>query len=187
MSLCSTNCAITPPVPVQPCFVDTRPGGVSRLFFAACDVMINDLTSQNDWCAYINAGKIVMSPKILGEKPKGSATKKRIDSCAPERTTGFQRQINFQDHNADDVNFSDFDFWNEIQLNSEKYQVGFQTCDGLFFGFIADFTIEVDPVIPNNKNEIAFWDGSIMWDGIAMPKPVALPNLVSWFIDGCTP
>lgn len=187
MSLCSSACAITMPPTVNQCFVDTRPGGISRLVFAACDVVITDYTDQNQWCPYITAGKIVMTQKLLGEKPKGSASRKRLDSCSPEKTTGFSRSVTFQDHNADDTNFVDFDFWNAIQVDSEKYQFGFLTCDGLFFGFFPDFTTEIDPVIPNNKNEPSFWDGTIMWDGIRIEKPVALPNLVTWYLTNCAP
>lgn len=186
MAICSSNCpTILPPKPLgNSCTPDTRPGGISHVIFASCDVKFTDIYDKTEWCRYIAQGKIVASLEVLGKKDKASAIKKKTTSCRPEMVTGFDYTVTFQDYNADDLGFKDYDFWNEIQLRYQQYQVAFLTCDGLLLGFdpstrsfINTFAIEVSNVIEDDFNGSSYWDGAVMYKGKTESKPVLISNL----------
>lgn len=167
------------------CGLKTRSGGISRLVFAACNLEFNDINDTAEWCQYVAEGRIVMSSPVVGQKPKGTATKKRLSSCQSESVIGFERTVTFIDNAADNDEFRDFDFYNVLSENPSLYKFGFITCEGFFYGFVDDFTIEVDHVIEDNNLGNSFWDGIISWTGFKMLKPINIPNLVSILQGNC--
>lgn len=88
-------------------------GGISRIVFAACNVIFDNIADPAEWCDKVNRGLIVASGKLVAQKPKGSPVNKRVDSCTGEQAVGFERTITFMDYNADNVDFEDYDFWAE--------------------------------------------------------------------------
>lgn len=188
MSICSPNCTIRPPQPpIQGCTPDRRAGGINRLVFATCDFIVAEgqILNSKNWCSAVYSGKVVVSSPIVGQKPKGTQTTKRFTSCAPETVTGYERTITFMDYTADNENYSDYDFWNEIQADPSKFQVGYLTCDGYFTGFIPNFTIEVSPVIEDVNTGSSMWEGTIKWTGLEMPEPVFIPNFLEILTGNC--
>lgn len=186
MAICSADCTKLPPRPVKEgCGIDTRPGGINRLVFASCRTQFDNILDLSEWCEKVTQGEIVVTNPISGQKPKGSFTKKRISSCQPESVTGVERSITFQDFGADDVAFTDFSFWNAILKDTSLYQVGWLTCDGLFFGFVNQFTLEVDHVIEDTNLGSSFWDGSLMWTGFEHIEPVYVPGLLGVLQGNC--
>lgn len=181
--VCSPNCTIIPPRKSQPCGNDVRPGGISYLIFLACSVDTSEYTIE-DLCFYAKTGLLTVSSSLVGEKPKGSFTKKPLDSCTPDRVTGIEYRVDFKDYVADDSEFTDYPFWTELMFNSHKFKFGYVSCDGLFSGFIDNWAMEVDQVIESKSTDTAFWDGSIMWNGAGLPVPVFIPNLVTTLV-GC--
>lgn len=173
MAICNSTCA--PDLPVNytgGCGIVTRPGGIKRFFFAKCDYTFQDITDVAEWQSAIADGKVVQSGLILGQKPKGSFTKKRIASCQPEGIVGAEKQITFQDYNTDTVTPGGgclaYDFWNTILLQPSSYQFGYYTCDGYFYGFVTDFQIEIDEVIEDNNTGAIYYDGTLLWNTIQM-------------------
>lgn len=170
MALCPSACA--PALPDSPsggCGVSIRQGGISRLAFIKCDYEFLDITDVSEWSTAITNGNVVLTGLILGNKPKGTFTKKRLSSCAPEAVIGGEKTVAFQDYNNDPLSCKDITFWNTIQSNATKYQFGYYTCDGFFYGVIDSFQIEVDQVIEDNNTGAIYYDGTVTWNATQMP------------------
>lgn len=183
MALCSSVCAGTiPAANIDPCGVATRKGGINRLVFATCDVSFTDITDPVEWQAWADGCKVRTTGLLLGQKPRGSYEKRRMASCVPELVAGGEKIINFQDFNADNALFADIPFWNQLMLHPTRYQVGWFTCEGLFYG-LYPFGIEVDEVIEDSSKGKSFKDGSITLDMIEIPEPKSLPGIETLLVD----
>jgi len=164
MALCPSSCAPALPTSIaQGCGISARNGGISKFAFVKCDYNFTDLSSRSEWEAAITSGDVVLTGLLLAQKPKGSFTKKRISSCAPEQLVGKENQVTFQDYNSDPEDCLDIQFWNTIVNASSSYQFGYYTCDGYFYGLVTEFSIEVDQVIEDNSTGNIFFDGTISW------------------------
>ena len=164
MALCPSTCA--PPLPESitgGCGITTRNGGSSKIAFVKCDYIFTDISNRTEWETAVANEDVVFSGLLLAQKPKGSFTKKRISSCAPEQLVGKENQITFQDYNSDPEDCKDVTFWNTIVNASSSYQMGYYTCDGYFYGLVEEFSIEVDQVIEDNTTGNIFFDGTISW------------------------
>jgi len=174
MAICSSTCAPTLPAPYSTgCAIVPRKGGIKRLVFTKCDFTIADASIRANWDTALQDGDAVFSGLIIGQKPKGSFTKKRFSSCGPEQTTGGTKTITFQDYNSG-ATCSLFDFWNSIQDEVSKYKVYYQTCDNQLYGPINDFDLEIDEVIDETGDGNAFMDGTITWQGTTLLCPVTV-------------
>ena len=176
MAICDSGCAVALPYPYSnACGVVTKPGGINRIGFIACDYEFSDITSQAEWDAAIAAGDAVWSGLLMASKPKGSFTKKRVNSCSPERVVGGEKTLTFQDYNDGTVHDADdcaeYTFWNTILANPAAYRLVFITCDGYLYGPIDDFVIEVDEVIDDNNQDNRYMDGTLFWNDIDMLCP----------------
>jgi hypothetical protein len=183
MGVCAAACAVSvPPAYTAGCGVTQRQGGVHRLVFIACDYTFTDITDPAEWAQAITDGDVVISGALLGQKPKGTATKKKTSSCAPEAVVGYERSITAQDFNADPnydlggiaATYRDFAFWNTLMQNSAKYKFGFVTCDQRFYGVFNNFTLEADQVIPESSTDPMYWDVAVAFSGITLPEPTKL-------------
>ena len=176
MAICNTLCA--PDLPASytgGCGITTRPGGVKQIIFIKCDETW-DWTLRSAWVTAVAANNAVFSGLILGQKPKGSFTKKRVASCQPESVVGGEKTLTFQDYNTDSTpgGCAVYDFWNTFQSQSSNYKMGYYSCDGYFYGPINDFTIEIDEVIEDNNTGSTYLDGSLAWNSITMICPVVV-------------
>jgi len=172
--ICDSGCAINTPYPYSnACGVDPLPAGINRAGFISCDYEFTDITNQAEWDLAIAARDAVISGELIGSKPKGTFTKKRVSSCSPERVTGGEKTFVFQDFNQSEVHgdCSIYDFWNTILANPKAFRLVLFTCDGYLYGPIDDFTLEVDDVIPETNNDSKYIDGSIMWNSLLMDCP----------------
>jgi len=164
MALCPTNCAVSLPDSItQGCGINVRSGGISKLIFVKCNYTFIDISDRDEWIAAVADENVVFTGLLLAQKPKGSFTKKRISSCAPEQLVGKENQITFQDYNSDTASCKDILFWNKIVNNASSYQMGYYTCDGFFYGLVPEFSIEVDQVIEDNSTGNIYFDGTISW------------------------
>ncbi len=164
MALCPSTCA--PPLPESitgGCGITPRSGGISKFAFVKCDYQFTDISNRTEWIDAVADENVVFTGLLLAQKPKGSFTKKRISSCAPEQLVGKENQITFQDFNSDLADCKDITFWNTIVQNSSSYQFGYYTCDGYFYGLVDEFSLEVDQVIEDNSTGNIFFDGTISW------------------------
>jgi len=180
MAICDSGCTVALPFPYSnACGVNPLPAGINRVGFLQCDIeptfSADKIEMQDEWDAMIAAGEAVVSGELIGSKPKGTFTKKRVSSCSPERVTGGEKTFVFQDFNRSEVHgdCSIYDFWNTILANPKAYRLVLFTCDGYMYGPIDDFTLEVDDVIPETMNDSKSIDGSIMWNSLLMECPTA--------------
>lgn len=186
MAICASKCSERPPKPLAGgCNPSQRPGGISYIIFADCSLVFNDINDPAEWCKYVTEGRIVSTLKVMGDKPKGSATKKKTNSCEPETVTGYENTLNFKDYNADDVDFTDIDFYNTLKTRSSKFQFGFMSCDGLFYGFINSFSIDIDQVIEDDSKGSSYIDGIISWNSFTMLKPTLVYGLQGILTGNC--
>jgi hypothetical protein len=175
MALCPSTCAPALPESITGgCGITVRNGGISKFAFVKCDYTFTDIDSRAEWEAAVESGDVVFSGLLLAQKPKGSFTKKRISSCAPEQLVGKENQVTFQDYNSDPLLCKDITFWNTILNASSSYQWGYYTCDGYFYGLVDEFSIEVDQVIEDNTTGNIFFDGTISWLDLNMLCGVAV-------------
>lgn len=177
--LCKPNCVTRrPPVTTSECLVDEKPGGIYQLGFAICGIAGSPLEDA-DWFTdeakikeAICAGHLFFTGTVLGEKPKGSVTKKRISSCSPEKIVAGTKTINFQDYNSydsvvleDDANYEapqEYLFWDFIEEFQAYLNMFAISCDGrVFFVSSGDWVLEIDEVIEQTKDDSSFFDGSI--------------------------
>ncbi len=177
MAICDSGCTVALPLPYSnACGVVTKPGGINRIAFLQCDFEFTDITDQAEWDAAIAAGDAVVSGLLLGSKPKGTFTKKRVNSCSPERVIGGEKTVVFMDYNDGTVHDADdcaeYKFWNTILDNPAAYRALLFTCDGYLYGPIDDFTLEVDEIIDETNTGNRFFDGSILWNQLDMICPV---------------
>jgi hypothetical protein len=179
MAICSSTCAPALPASYSGgCGITSRPGGIKRLWFVKCDAEDWDFTDDAEWeTAQTSVPPVVVgSGLIMGQKAKGSFTKKRIASCMPEGIVGAEKQITFSDYNTDTVTSPGpgclaYTFWNTILTNSSNYKLIYETCDGYVVGPISDFILEIDEVIEDNNTGSTYFDGTITWNDIEMTCP----------------
>ena len=175
VTYCDSGCREDLPFPYSnACGVNPLPGGINRIGFITCDYAFTDITDQDEWDIVIAAGDGVWSGDLIGSKPKGTFAKKRVSSCSPERVTGGEKTIVFQDYNRSEVHgeCSKFTFWNTFLTNPKAYHAVFLTCDGYLYGPIDNFTLEADEIIDEVSTGNRFVDGSIMWNKLEMECPV---------------
>lgn len=185
MATCASTCVITPPSWASACKNQKRTGGIPYLVVIACNFFFTDITDIAEWCDGVAASKIGLSPLIVGGKPVADFTKKRTDSCSPERPTGGSRKIDFTSFIMDNTatgaratQFTDIDFWNDLVENQEQYQAGYMDCSGRFFGVIEDFSIDASLVHDDNNMGNQFWQGTFSWNSLLEIKPYLIPNLL---------
>lgn len=176
--LCSSNCAANPVgLGGSGCDITTRTAGIDRLVWARCDIEFTLITDLSEWETKMGDGEIVFSGPVLGQKTKGTFTKKKLASCYPERVTGVTRNIAWKDANADNTDFTDYDFYNDKQANQGKLVFGYLTCEELFYGFFSRWSIEVDDVRVENSDEEFNWDGVVQYLDLTAKKPVSLTGI----------
>ena len=175
MPICDSGCYEPLPKPYSnACGVDPLPGGINRLAFLTCDTEFIDITDNVEWNTLIASGDAVLSGELLGSKPKGTFTKKRVSSCSPERVTGGEKSIVFQDYNRSETHgdCSIYTFWNTILANPKAFRLVIFTCDGYAYGPIDDFVIETDGIIEDANTGSRYIDGMIGWNDKLMICPV---------------
>ncbi len=171
------------------CDINTRKGGIPFFLFYKCDpdaVFAVDTGDLSPWSSLENIRQalcqenLYSSGEVLGQKAKGSFTKKRLTSCGSERTVAGSKSLSFQDFNADNDALIDFDFWNGIVANKRFLQVGWVTCDDLLYMTSNAWDIEVDEVIEaDSETGLSFKDGVININQLEMITPIKVPGLLA--------
>lgn len=186
---CSNNCRFYLPLPPFICGgEDVTNGGISRIVFATCNTRFKNIEDPAEWCTYVKRGNIVVTSDIMGQMPKGNAIKKKVSSCKPERKIAMENTMTFMDYNIDHKSrqYRDWDFWKDISENESRYKVGFMTCDGRFYGFIDNFTIDVTQVIEDSSTGATFWDGTLGWQSSFSPKPIFIIDHLKYLNADCS-
>lgn len=180
MGFCSQGCASNVPKIVGAgCRIITRPAGWDRAVFKRCDYTFADPTSLEEWAQALADGNLAATGRVLGQKPKGSPTKKRVASCIPERTTNYSRTWSWKDSNADLATLTEYDFYQFVDENQDVLHVGFLTCDELFYGFYEDYSLDVDDTRTETNDEDATMEASVEIKSRLISKPTKIPGLAA--------
>lgn len=145
------------------------------LAIVGCNYNFADITDADEWIAAIDTNNAArLSGFVLGQKPKGTFTKKRIASCTPEVVIGGEKTLTFQDYNTDTGvgGCAVHTFYNTILANAGRYRFGYWTCDNKFYGLIDNFQLEIDEVIEDSNLGNRYMDGTVTWTDIQMICPV---------------
>jgi hypothetical protein len=180
MSLCNSECVSTIPcLAGAGCQIVTRPAGIKRVIFYQCDLEFEDITDLEEWAGYIAEGRIGFSGEILGQKPKGTFTTKKLASCLPEQITGAEYQISWIDANSDNDDFSDYDFYKYLQANANNLIAAYLTCDDLLYSGLTNLSLEIDDVRVESSDEEMNFDVVLRYKtpDNTMVKPIKLPGL----------
>lgn len=178
MALCPTECAQNlPSIAGAGCVEITRPAGFDRVIWKRCDYVFEDITDLGEWEGAIEEDKIHASGRVLGSKPKGSPSKRKIYSCLPEKTVMYTRQWQWTDPNADNTDFSEYTFYQFVDLNQGLLHIAFLTCDSLLYGFFEDYSFDVDDTRSNTSDEEAVMDCAVEVKSRLIAKPQLIPGL----------
>lgn len=179
MSFCPDECEEALPKNVAVgCNTDKRRGGVRRLVFIKCNSTFNDTSDPAEWQTKIEAGEIVSTGELMGQKPKGSFTKGKFASALPEEVTGKTNTVQFKDYNAELDENEDLVFWHTIQKNYRKYGMGYVDDHDNFRGFHNKWAPEIDDTIEEDTNGSTYVDGVVTYNtppGIDLP--IKVPGL----------
>lgn len=191
MELCNPNCGSAIPINdwSKGCDITTRKGGIPYLIFLKCDPNLDypnepaegqtdPLTNLDNVKWAICNGILHVSPNLLGQKPKGSFTKRRLSSCGPEQTISGTQTVTFQDFNAD-PDLTDYEWWNSIVANKKFMSIGWITCDELVFKTDAGWDIEIGDVIEETKDGMNYKDGVISISEKDLITPVNIPGIIN--------
>lgn len=186
MEICKPECADDMPNMdwVNGCNITTRPGGVARATFLLCTGDL-DFPYENGWDNLENikwaicSGYLFVTGRILGQKPKGSFTKRRLSSCSPEETISGSKTVTWQDYNADNVNLTDFDFYTAVVKNKKYMFFGWVTCDDRWYQYAGEWDIEVDEVEEDTKDGKSFYDAVVTMATKDLIKPRIVPGLIA--------
>ena len=184
MILCNPDCLsdIIPLNWAAACEESTKPGGIGRLLFLKCDPSMPDFPHAGGWSNKENVTWAIcnqymfMSGEILGQKPKGSFTKKRIGSCSPEVTVSGQKTLTFQDYNIFGEE-AEITWWNSIAANKRHLYFGWVTCDDYLYMPTSSWDIEIDEVSEDTSDGSRYVDGAITFQGKEMVVPVLCTGL----------
>lgn len=169
---------------VNSCNITTRTGGIPRLTFLKCDNKMV-LPFSGGWKNVENVQWAIcqeflyVTGDVLGQKPKGSFTKRRLSSCAPEQTISGAKTIAFQDFNADVTALIDFDFWAAVVDNKQFMSFGWITCDERWYQYSGEWDIEIDEVTEDTKDGKSFWDGVITMATKDLVIPIMVPGILA--------
>lgn len=196
MKTCNPSCVDTIPNNdwSKNCDLTNRTGGIPFLTFVKCDpdyTHPNDTGDLSPWTnlenikAAICAGILYITAEIIGQKPKGTFTKKRLTSCSPEQTVSGVKTVTFQDYNADEENLLDYNFWAGIDKNKRFMAVGWITCAELWYQTDSDWDLELDEIIEDSSEGFSYKDGTVSISETALIIPFRVPgilNLIQSFI-----
>lgn len=184
--ICPAECVLFPPnFADNGCDTTFRSGGVSNFVIASCDVPELSNLSIAQICEYIQQGKIVISPELGGEIAEPETTTVDDTSCRPDSISGYTWNLAFTAYPADNVNFTDYDFWNGLKRDYRRYKFGFLTCEGFFVGWIPRVTFSAGNVRPRKSTESSYWAGSLSWLGFEDYAPQRISGLVEALNGGC--
>lgn len=172
---------------VNGCNITTRSGGIPRLTFLKCVTGGIPLPFANGWKNLDNVkwaicqGYLFVTGDLLGQKAKGTTTKRRLSSCSPETTVAGAKTISFQDFNAEPVDLIDFEFWSQIVTNKAFLLFGYITCDERWYQYAGEWDIEIDEIIEDTKEGKSFWDGVVTMATAEILVPIQVPGILSLF------
>lgn len=173
---------------VNACNLSTRKGGIPRMVFLKCDPNLV-LPNPGEWSNLLNwkwalcNGYLYVTGKVLGQKPKGSFTKKRTQSCGPEETISGQKTITWQDYNASVDELLDYDFYAWLETNKKFLKFGWISCDERVHLFSGDWDLEGDYVEEDNQEGNTYFDAVVTMSSKNIIVPIKVDGVLA-LLDG---
>jgi hypothetical protein len=184
--ICKPSCVTDIPQNdwVNGCNITKRPGGIPRMLFLKCDpdyVHPNPggFDNLDNWLPALCAGILYVTGEVLGQKPKGSVTKKRLQSCGPEEVVSGTKTVSWQDYNAEPDELLDYAFYDAIMKNRKFFKFGWISCDELVHMFNGDWDLEGDYVTEDNQDGNTFFDGVVTMSSVDLIVPVSVPGVLA--------
>jgi len=183
---CPTQCILLPPQYAQDsCEIAIEPGGVANLVITSCDIPNLAGLTLPQICTLISAGKVALSPSLLGQIAQADTESSDTESCSPSTITGYTWNLEFSSFGHDPVNFSDYDFWNDLKIRYKRFRFYFMSCSGLLFGVVPSPSFSVSRMREQKNTQKAGWMGNLSWQGLEDIKPVYIPGLQQALAGGC--
>lgn len=183
MQICNPSCVTGIPQVdwSRQCDIIARKGGINRLLFFVCDPNwvfpeAGGWGNIANWAAAICDGLLYYTGEVMAQKPKGSFTKKRFSSCAPEQIIAGSKTVTFLDYNAA-VDLVDYTAWQAYFDNQKYMSFGFTTCDDRVYQVPGDFSLEVDEVIEDTNEGNSYFDGVVTFQTMDLVIPIEVPGL----------
>lgn len=185
------ECAITVPQYPAKCDRIVLPGGVKGFVLAKCGASLTDMTDLDEWCTKKLAGLLASTSmrRIMGSVPEPEEAVAKLGSCDPDELLSLRHTLDIIDYNSEDptVGYSQDQFYNWLNLNYQKLQVGFLTCDDRFYGWVKSFTVTCKRVTEgNNFDGKTFWHLVFKWDQKNHLQPLLIPGLGDK-LENCSP
>jgi hypothetical protein len=176
------ECDATPPLYPEKCTRLILPGGIKGFILAKCGVEFAEITDLDEWCAKKLAGLIAGTSmrRVLGSAPEGEEAVATLGSCDPEELISIRHTLDIIDYNSEDPTegFAQDAFYNWLNNNYQKLQVGFVTCDDRFYGFVPSFSVICKRTTENNNFDgKTFWHAVFKWDEKNHLTPTYIPGL----------
>lgn len=176
------ECDINFPAYPPKCSRFLLPGGIKGFVLAKCGTDFTSLTDLEEWAAKIAAGSVTSSAmrRIVGSAPEAEEALAKLGSCDPDELLGLRHTLDILDHNSEDptVGFKQDAFYNWLNKNYQKLELGFITCDDRFYGFVNSFSVVAKRLIEQNSFDgKTLYHSVFKWDDVSHLVPVFVPGL----------
>lgn len=205
MGICANTCAPDAPYwSADACNIQTSPGGIAFLIFAVCNfrfnaiitkadgttVSIGAITDPESWRVAVHNRLISRSPEGYGEKPSSSFTTERVRACTPEGIASKTHSVNFISKDTDPVNFTDVDYWTNIETNYDRFRLMYQGCNEIIYysGDADDPGFQFTPTVlgyvkPNNNDENDFYEANMSFKYRGIVPKIEVIGIDSAFVE----
>lgn len=173
---CESN---IPVVEFDKCSPDVKNGQIEYIFITKLGEPLVNWRSELEWDSRIDnsgsAANAIRMLTVIGEMPIPESSEKEISSG--RKVQGVRKFIINAD--IDEMNDTNHNLIRELQCNSGKRLVWFQTRDGLLFGDTSgvEANIKADIIIPKSYTDLILGQLVIEWDGNGniLPERITSP------------
>jgi hypothetical protein len=174
---------------VNKCNLTKRKGGICRILFLVCDPdlvlpvddgITNPYSNLANWKYLLCNSKLFVTGPVLGQKPKGTFTKKQTQSCGVEEIVSGIKTVSWQDYNAEPDELLDYDFYEEIFAKRKFLKFGYVSTEDLVYLFSGDWDAEPDDVIEPTQNDNTYHDWVVTMSTIETIKPIKVDGLLAY-------
>lgn len=163
----------------DPCASVVYPGGIAGWVAKKCTYDFVDILDQAEWEAAILAGDVkgrFNGSRILGEMPAPDFATKVRGACGQEEVTRQSRTVPLQDA-ENDATFTSHDLYDFMSQFGSKFDFGFVTCDGRFYGFFSG-SVRAWETIPQTNDDDSIFNIEFRYnEPIGVKKPLQLTFL----------
>lgn len=162
-----------------------RTAGIKHLIAATCDVEIEVPTDYTEWKTFADEGKILLSPKLLAEKPETDDSTLVVDSCGSEVVIQETHTLSGTSSYFTDENEDIFNFWADLKKNLQSYRIGWIDCNDRIYinGKIPGFrmTGKINHIVPPENTERQHFLFNLQFKSKEIIKPITVEDFYDAF------